>query len=96
MVIEFLTFQVPPDDLEEWLDVEARHWSRFLERQSGFIRKEMWRSVDDETAVHAVIWWESMEHWKSIPQERLDDVVAAMGPYERHADCTAFDLLPAR
>lgn len=93
VVIEFLTFRVPVDELDEWLVVDARHWSRFLERQPGFGRKEMWRSADDPTSVHAVIWWESMAHWKAVPQTELDAVVAAMGPYERHAECVAFDLL---
>lgn len=93
MVIEFLTFDVPPAELEAWLEVEARHWSRFLERQAGLVRKEMWRSTDDPSSVHAVIWWESMAQWKAIPQEDLDAVVAAMGPHERHAECVAFDVL---
>jgi uncharacterized protein (TIGR03792 family) len=93
MVIEFLTFEVPPDELGEWLDVEGRHWSRFLEAQDGFVRKEMWRTVEDPTKVHAVIWWQSLEHWQSIPQTELDAVVDAMGTYERHAECVAFDLI---
>lgn len=93
MVIEWLTFTVPPDELDEWLTIDARHWSRFLERQHGFVRKEMWRSVDDPAAVHAVIWWESMEQWKSIPQSDLDAVIEAMGSHEREATCVAFDQL---
>jgi uncharacterized protein (TIGR03792 family) len=93
MVIEFLTFQVPPSELERWLEVEERHWSRFLERQDGFVKKEMWRTVDEPSTVHAVIWWMSMEQWQAIPQHELAAVVDAMGPYERHAECVAFELL---
>jgi uncharacterized protein (TIGR03792 family) len=93
VVVEYLTFSVPADELSEWLDVEARHWSRFLERQPGFVRKQMWRSHDDPTAVHAVIWWNSMAEWKAIPAEALDAVVAAMGSHERTATCEAFDVL---
>lgn len=93
MVVEFLTFVVPVDELDRWLQVEERHWSRFLERQDGFMRKEMWRTCDDPTSVHAVIWWSSMEHWKAIPQAELDAIVTAMGPHERHAECVAFELL---
>lgn len=95
MVVEFLTFSVPDGELDEWLALEAEHWTRFLERQPGFVRKERWRSVDDPTAVHAVIWWESLAAWKAIPQAELDAVVAAMGPHEREARCVAFDVLPA-
>jgi len=93
MVIEFLTFNVPPDELDEWLAVEEQHWSRFLEWQDGFIRKEMWRSHDDPTKVHAVIWWESVEQWKAVKQEDIDHVVTAMGVHERSAECISFDLL---
>ncbi|MDW3213076.1 MAG: TIGR03792 family protein [Ilumatobacteraceae bacterium] len=93
MVIEFLTFQVPPDELESWLDVEERHWSRFLERQDGFVKKEMWRTADAPTSVHAVIWWESMQQWQAIPQRDLDAVIEAMGPHERHAECVAYDVI---
>ncbi len=93
MVVEFLTFTVPVDELEEWLAVEEQHWSRFLERQPGFERKEMWRSGDDPTQIHAVVWWASMQQWKSIPQRALDEVVSAMGPHERTATCVAFEVV---
>jgi uncharacterized protein (TIGR03792 family) len=93
MVVEFLTFTVPVDELDSWLTIEREHWTRFLERQEGFVRKEMWRSQDDPTAVHAVIWWETMEHWKSIPDSELDRIIAAMGEHERPATCVAYDVL---
>ena len=93
MVVEFLTFSVPVDERDEWMRVEERNWSRFLERQRGFVRKQIWSDVDDPTAVHAVIWWDSMDAWKSIPQAELDAVVTAMGSHERTASCVAYDLL---
>jgi uncharacterized protein (TIGR03792 family) len=100
MVVEFLTFTVPPDELDEWLVVEEQHWSRFLERQPGFVRKEMWRPTDVDGSepgagdrVHAVIWWRSVEAWKSIPAAELEAVVAAMGEFERTAVCHAYDVL---
>ena len=96
MVIEFLTFRVAPADLPAWLDLDERHWTRFLERQDGFVRKEVWRSVDDESTVHAVIWWASQEQWRAIPQPVLDEVTAAMGPHERSASCVAYELLRPR
>jgi uncharacterized protein (TIGR03792 family) len=93
MVVEFLTFNVPVDERDEWLQIEERHWSRFLERQQGFVRKQIWSDVDDPTVIRAVIWWESMEAWRSIPQADLDAVAAAMGPHERTATCVAYELL---
>jgi len=101
MIVEFLTFTVPPAELDEWMQVEERHWSRFLEQQPGFVRKEMWRGTVVEGAespagpdqVHAVIWWRSEAEWKAIPADELQRVVEAMGPYERTAVCHAYDVL---
>lgn len=101
MIVEFLTFAVPPGELDEWMEVEEREWSRFLERQPGFVRKEMWRGTVVEGAeppvgpdrIHAVIWWRSEEDWKSIPAADLQRVVEAMGPHERTAICHAYDVL---
>lgn len=95
MVVEFLTFDVDPAERTEWLEIEARHWSRFLEQQDGFVRKEMWQSADDERKIHAVIWWDSMEQWKAIPQEALDEVIEAMGPHEKEAAMTVYNMLRA-
>lgn len=102
MVVEFLTFRVPVDERLQWLDIEEQHWSRFLARQPGFIRKEVWVPEVDLNAdqspgarlrVHAVIWWESLELWRAIPQDQLDAVSEAMGPHEREAVCETFTVL---
>lgn len=102
MVVEFLTFRVPVDERLQWLDIEEQHWSRFLARQPGFLRKEIWvpevglnadQTDDAYLRAHAVIWWESLELWKAIPQIELDAVVEAMGPYEREAVCETFTVL---
>lgn len=100
MVVEFLSFEVHEHERDEWLRHEERHWSRFLERQPGFVRKQMWvptgtgaPSDVPHTTVHAVIWWESLEAWKAIPTEQLEEVARAMGPYERTAVCEAFDVI---
>lgn len=93
MVVEHLTFDVPVEELHEWLRHEEVHWSRFLERQDGFVRKEMWRSIDDPTKVHAVIWWESMAQWKAIPGDDLARVAAAMGEHERSPACEPLEVI---
>lgn len=93
MVVEFLTFAIAPEELDEWLAVEERHWSRFLEQQAGFVRKEMWRPREHPDRVHAVIWWRSMEDWQAVPADELAQVAAAMGPHERTAICDAFDVV---
>ena len=34
-----------------------------------------------------------MAQWQAVPQRELDQVVDAMGPHERHAECVAFDVI---
>ncbi len=93
MVVEFLTFRVPVEAREEWLEVEARHWTSFLQARPGFLRKEVWVDVDDPESVTAAIWWRSIEEWHSIPQADLDEVIAQMGPFERTASLRTFDVV---
>ena len=80
-VVEMLTFEVDPADQAEFLRVEENIWTRALERAPGFIRKERWLDADEPGLVHAVIWWESLELWKSFPAEevaRLDELMGDM------------------
>ena len=93
MVIEVLEFDVDPSERDEWLKCEENNWSRFLEKQPGFVRKQMWQSADNPSKVHAVIWWESMVHWKAIPSDQLDDVARAMGSLERTPTLSVYDVI---
>ena len=93
MVIEFLTFAVTPDERVEWMEVEERTWSRFLERQPGFVRKQLWVDVDDDQHVHALIEWESLDQWKAIPHDQLVAVDEAMGPWVRACTCRTFEVI---
>lgn len=92
MVIEWLTFAVPVAEQPEWLALEEEVWSRFLEQQPGFVRKEIWVEESDPERVHAVIWWENVELWKRITPEQVADVDRRMG--EAWRDCTmrVFDV----
>ena len=93
MVVELLTFEIEPEIREAWMDLEERVWSRFLERQPGFVRKELWVSDDAPSEVHAVIWWESMEQWKSITPEQVAEVDERMGDLVREPTCRAMQVL---
>ena len=93
MVIEMLTFDVARADRDEWLEVEGEVWTRFLEQQDGFVRKEMWVSSDDPTAVHALIWWASLDQWQAIGPDEVAAVDRRMGPWLREATMRAFDQL---
>jgi len=79
MVIEWLTFEVPIREQTEWLNLEEQVWSRFLEQQAGFVRKEIWIDDDDPNLVNAVIWWESLDVWKAITPEQVAEVDLRMG-----------------
>jgi uncharacterized protein (TIGR03792 family) len=79
MIVEWLSFPVSRDELAEWLPVEEQAWSRFLEQQPGFVRKEMWVEEGDETTVHAIIWWNSRDDWKRITLDEVAEVDARMG-----------------
>jgi len=93
VVIEFLTFRVPVDERDEWMQVEEATWSRFLERQDGFVRKQLWVDVDDPEHVHAMIEWKSLDQWKSIPQDELAAVDESMGPWVRECTCRTFEVI---
>ena len=93
MVIEFLTFRVPIHERDEWMQVEESAWSRFLERQRGFVRKQLWIDVDDPDHVHAMIEWTSLDHWKSIPDHELAAVDESMGPWVREATCRTYEVI---
>jgi uncharacterized protein (TIGR03792 family) len=95
MVIEFLTFDVPVDRRDAWMEREEAVWSRFLEAQPGFVRKELWGSDDegDEGTVHAVIWWESTDQWKAIGPETVAGVDALMGDLLIEPTCRSWRVL---
>jgi len=93
VVIEFLTFRVPPNERDEWMQIEEATWSRFLERQEGFVRKQLWVDVDQPDDVHAMIEWESLDHWKTIPADELAAVDEAMGTWVRSCTCRTFEII---
>ncbi len=93
MVIEFLTFAISPDERTEWMEIEEQTWSRFLERQPGFVRKQLWVDVDDDQHVHAMIEWESLDQWKAIPHDELLAVDESMGTWVRACTCRTFEVI---
>ncbi|MGA0878704.1 MAG: TIGR03792 family protein [Ilumatobacteraceae bacterium] len=92
MVIEWLTFAVPQSEQENWLAIEESVWSRFLETQPGFLRKEIWIEEGAPDLVHAVIWWESTELWKRITPDQVAEVDARMGDAWRNCTMRVFDV----
>ena len=83
MVIEELHFMLDPAEVEQFLDVEGRIWTGFLQTCDGFLRKETWLPEDEPGKVVVMIWWNTMAQWKSITPEQCDEVDARMGEWLR-------------
>ena len=80
-VIEQLRLRVPEPHRELWLEAEARSWQPWLERQDGFLGRDLYWDPQRQEGV-LLIRWSSREQWKSIPdqevlrvQERFEAVV---------------------
>lgn len=93
MVIEYLTFIIDPSELAEWLAVEEQTWSRFLERQPGFVSKQMWVERDLPNEIHAVITWQDEASWHAIAHDDLAEVDRSMGAWMREPTCRVFDVI---
>lgn len=92
-VVEWLTFEVAEDERHEWLAIEENVWSRFLEAQDGFLRKQMWVEDGDPGRVHAVIWWESLEKWKRITPVEVARVDERMGRFFRDCSMRVYEVV---
>ncbi len=93
MVIEFLTFAVDECDRDEWMRFEELTWSRFLERQPGFVRKQMWHERGKPNEVHAMIIWADDASWAAVPVDEQAEVDATMGPWFRPCVLRTYDIL---
>jgi uncharacterized protein (TIGR03792 family) len=76
--IELLSFSVDPRHVEEFVAADHRIWTLGLamsgDAPSPLIAKEIWLDDADPGIVHVVITWTSRSAWKSIPQQRLDEL----------------------
>lgn len=77
MVIEWKRVRVRPDLVERYIDKDGEVWTAGLEREEGFLGKEIWRGQaedDREGDLMLVIRWRSREDWEGIPKERLEEL----------------------
>lgn len=80
-VIELLRLQVPAADRQAWLEAERRTWQPWLERQPGFLGRDLlWDPRHEEATL--VIRWASREQWKAIPSAEVQRV---QGEFEQLA-----------
>ena len=73
MVIEQLRLQVPADQREIWLEAERQTWQPWLERQSGFLGRDLFWDPDRDEGL-LLIRWASREQWKSISPRTVQQV----------------------
>jgi uncharacterized protein (TIGR03792 family) len=97
MVIEWLQFRVPVADQARYVALDAEVWTACLAAHDGFVGKEVWCAVDDPEALNLVIRWQSMAHWKAVPQPALDAADAAfraaMGAVYPVLGCVAYEVV---
>ena len=72
-IVEHIRLSVPSKDRRSWLIAEEKSWEPWLEKKEGFLRRELLWDQKEEEAI-LLIRWASREHWKSIPQEEINQV----------------------
>lgn len=93
MVVEELTFEVAPAELEDWLVREGDAWDRRLAAHPGFLRKEVWQPDDGSGRVHVLVWWASVEEWKAVPRGVLQSGDDQMGELLREPSVRSLRVL---
>ena len=71
MVIEWLKVTVEKDEIDRYIQLDQAIWTPVLAACDGFHKKEVWWSPDGEIVM--VVWWNTREQWKSIPEATLDE-----------------------
>lgn len=96
MVIEFLSFRIPPDRQASFLVKDKEVWTGFLRTVPGFIRKEVWRSPEQPDLVQVVIWWETKQAWQSVTESEIQQVDQRMGEDLYVPETAEYQVLTSR
>ena len=71
VVVEHLRIKVPADGRQAWLEAEQGSWEPWLQKQDGFLGRELlWDSAREEGTL--LIRWASREQWKAIPEAEVE------------------------
>jgi len=73
VVVEHLRVQVPAAARAAWLQAERETWEPWLQRQDGFLRRELLWDGDAEEGI-LLIHWRSRRQWQAIPQAEIEAV----------------------
>ena len=70
VVVEHLRLKVPHALREHWIEVERESWEPWLEKQSGFLGRDLfWDPSTEEGTL--LIRWSSRKEWKSISTSQV-------------------------
>ena len=73
VVVEHLRIKVPANGRQAWLEAEQGSWEPWLQKQDGFLGRELlWDSAREEGTL--LIRWASREQWKAIPEAEVEAV----------------------
>ena len=72
-VVEMLRLDVPAAHRQIWLEAEASTWQPWLERQHGFLGRDLYWDPKLEQGI-LLIRWASRDQWKAIGAEAVDQV----------------------
>ena len=72
-VVEMLRLDVPAAQCQIWLEAEASTWQPWLERQDGFLGRDLYWDPKLEQGI-LLIRWASRDQWKAIGAEAVDQV----------------------
>jgi len=84
VVVEHLRIKVPADGRQAWLEAEQGSWEPWLQKQDGFLGRELlWDSAREEGTL--LIRWASREQWKAIPEAEVEAVQTRFEELAREA-----------
>lgn len=72
-VVEHLRVKVPAEARQAWLEAERGSWEPWLQRQPGFLGRDLlWDPEREEGTL--LIRWASRSQWKAIPLAEVEAV----------------------
>lgn len=69
--VEYLVFEVKPELVDRFIELDHELWTLYLKDMPGFISKEIWVNKSNPGEVSSILYWNTKEEWKSIPIEDL-------------------------
>jgi uncharacterized protein (TIGR03792 family) len=69
-VVEHLRLKVPADARKAWLQAERETWEPWLQRQDGFLGRQLLWDAERQEGV-LLIHWRSRRQWLAIPEQEI-------------------------